>query len=258
MEKSTIAIYCDEHYIQRILEKILSSHFNLMMIKSLNDLSENENLLKIQCLIAYPFGSKGCQLALFREIKAHWQFIPLLFIDDGNRFELIQGCACQLSEKILDITDSANLVIDIQSAIQKSAFKRHTSLSEIELSKYPPRVRRALRYIHLNFDKIKNAKEVSGHLKISTKTFLDEFNKNHIPTFKQYLINLKLEYAACIGKYTTLSIKIIAKMCGFENENRFHKVWKRRYGQSFLNFRNKDKNIKQKRHSQSKNAIDFD
>lgn len=241
MEKYTIAIFCHEPHIQKILEKNLYLHFELILIKSLNELKVNENLFKIKCIIAHPFEEGECRLDEFHDTEAGWNSIPLLLIDDNRQFRTINGCARRLAEKIIDLADITRHIGDIQMAIQKYDFKKQIILPETELSQYPKRVQKALRYIHANFDKIMCAKEVSDYLKISTKTFLNEFNKYHTPTFKQYLLDLKFKYAAHLNEVLCLPVKQIAKACGFESENEFHRMWKIWYGISFLNFRNIDK-----------------
>ncbi len=230
MEKWTVAIFCHEPHIQKILEKNLSSHFELILIKSLNELKTNKNLLKIQCIIAHPFENGECRLDEFHDTEAKWNSIPLLLIDDGRQFRTINTCARRLAEKIIDLADLTSLIDDIQLVIQKYDFKKQMTLPETELSQYPARVRKALQYIHANFDKIMCAKEVSDYLKISVKTFLKEFNKRHRPSFKQYLLDLKIAWATQLLKFDFLTVKEIASRGGYDNEKKFLKIYHAKTG----------------------------
>ena len=174
MEKCTIAIFCHEPHIQRILEKKLFPHFELVVIRSLDELQSNDKLLKIQCLIAYPFNCEGCQLRFFREIETYWDALPLLLIDDGKRFKIIQGCACLLAERVVDLADSASLIDDIQMAIQKYDFKKQISLPETELSQF---------WTQCNFSpsrKCKNVGRKTGFFSLKFRFFRILWNQDKV------------------------------------------------------------------------------
>ena len=72
----------------------------------------------------------------------------------------------------------------------------------------------------------------------STAAFKREFNEHYGTSPGKWLINRRLEHTKLLLSTSTKNVSEIALDCGFENLSHFSRVYKDRYGQSPLQYRN--------------------
>ena len=101
MQALKISIFCERHDFQAALKKQLANQFTLLFCESLNELIELLTADEIVCLIAYRFQNSACKLWDFREIKAKYELIPLIFICPFNQFEALKACAGSFADEIV-------------------------------------------------------------------------------------------------------------------------------------------------------------
>lgn len=80
--------------------------------------------------------------------------------------------------------------------------------------------------------------ELCSYFFCSRGTLLNHFKSKYNTTIHQYLLDYRLKKATELLINDELNVKEIAFFCGFEDPNYFSKVFKKRYGQSPLEFKN--------------------
>lgn len=94
-----------------------------------------------------------------------------------------------------------------------------------------------LQFIHTNLDKNLKGDLIAKHFHISRATLDRLFNKYVGKPLHKTIIDLRLNNAMSLLKYSNLSISRIANLCGFENEIYFYSFFKKHVGYSPLKFR---------------------
>lgn len=72
----------------------------------------------------------------------------------------------------------------------------------------------------------------------SRGTLLNHFKSKYNTTIHQHILDYRLKKATELLINDELNVKEIAYFCGFKDPNYFSKVFKKRYGQSPLEFKN--------------------
>jgi AraC-like DNA-binding protein len=95
------------------------------------------------------------------------------------------------------------------------------------LQKENESMQKALQYIMQNFQKDIQIKDLLEVTNMSYATFYNYFRRNYKVPFKEYLLDIRVDYACKLLKDETLNISEIAYICGFENLSNFNRQFKR-------------------------------
>lgn len=101
---------------------------------------------------------------------------------------------------------------------------------------YPP-VQKAVYFIRSHFKEPITLQEVSENCGLSVSTLNRKLNDYLNMSFKEYLINLRLEYAKQLIVRTTLKITDIAFFSGFNSLSYFQRTFIKKYDTTPNNFR---------------------
>ncbi len=99
------------------------------------------------------------------------------------------------------------------------------------------RMKKALVYIHYNFQKPVKAGEVARHVGYSPNYFSAEFKKETGVEFQKYLRDLRLDFAMKLLRLSRLSVTEVCFECGFNTLPHFSSAFKKRFGVSPENFK---------------------
>ncbi len=238
MEKQTVCIFCLEASLKLSLENQLRNQYKLLFPATTQRLVDFLKKREVACIIANPMQNGKCHLWEFREIKSNFKIIPLIIACASDDFECLKNCADTFVDDCIEVPE-LDLIGRVESAIARGNFLEQHLATATPAIHYPPRIKQALKIIHLAFPKIKFAKDVSSQLGISVNTFQKEFRKYLGTTFTQYLIRLKLLYSTYLDQNDGLSGKAIAQRCGFQDEHEFYRCFKKKLGMSFSKYRSK-------------------
>ncbi|MDR2965190.1 MAG: helix-turn-helix domain-containing protein [Treponema sp.] len=144
-----------------------------------------------------------------------------------------------------DINDNA--ILEVNSRYQKK-IKESTSLGEIESIltditdkmserifsfhgvRHFPALRKAERYIWDNYTRKISLREIAKASGLSATYFSTIFKEEMGENLSDYLNRLRIEKAATLLITTNKSISEIAKICGFEDQSWFSKIFKNNTG----------------------------
>lgn len=82
-----------------------------------------------------------------------------------------------------------------------------------------------------------NLEEIAGELKISYAWFRKYFRKNTGYSPYDYLLNIRINHARLLLKNSGLSVKEISRAAGFESQQQFCRTYKKKTGQTPMEFR---------------------
>lgn len=105
-------------------------------------------------------------------------------------------------------------------------------------------IRYVLSYIHKHFKKELSLKTVADIVHYSPQHLSKIFHRIMGITFKEYIINLRMNYASRLILNTQKSISDIGKETGFGTRQNFTKEFKRYYSCTPSEYRMKNKNLK--------------
>ena len=125
------------------------------------------------------------------------------------------------------------LLLSLANSSRHMLKEKHTKISDKENN-----LQNFLKiYISHNFERLDSIDEVADYFGYN-KIYLSQFFKEKYGvTIKQYIMNLRLEKAKDLLLATTLQINEIAKVCGYEDEKYFSRIFRKRYGVSPRDFR---------------------
>ena len=103
------------------------------------------------------------------------------------------------------------------------------STDKIDLPDIPRQILESLKYINANFASDITLSDVSERVGMSKNYFCDSFHKYIGKTYKQYITDLRLEYAAKLLSCNDMSITEIAYMVGFGTMSNFFSAFKKKY-----------------------------
>ena len=106
-----------------------------------------------------------------------------------------------------------------------------------EVTQIPEPIKRAFRYIYSNFKNSLTLEDVSKHVGLTSNYFSALFHKEFGVPFKQYLIDIRLNYATRLLVSTNQSITDICFVSGFTNFANFSRSFKYRFGISPMQYR---------------------
>lgn len=97
----------------------------------------------------------------------------------------------------------------------------------------------AIIYIHSHFTQQLTEQEVADLLHYTPTYFSMLFKKKFGITFKTYLVNLRLDYAAELLETTSLTISSVCEKCGFITPVYFSRAFKKKFGITPGEYKNK-------------------
>lgn len=89
------------------------------------------------------------------------------------------------------------------------------------------RMRKALQYILQNFHNKINIVELLEITNMSYPSFYSHFYRNYKMSYKQYLLEVRIEYACKLLKNENLNVSEIAYNCGFGNLSNFNRQFRK-------------------------------
>ncbi len=99
--------------------------------------------------------------------------------------------------------------------------------------------KKALIYILNNFKNNISLSEAAQYVGLSTAYFSSMFKKENNISFKQYVDELRFDYAKKLLSNSDTSISQVCKECGFDNYENFLRRFKLRFGMSPISYRKK-------------------
>ena len=99
------------------------------------------------------------------------------------------------------------------------------------------RLLKAKQYITENINKNITRTEVANYLYLSEEYFSRWFSKETGDSFKNYVLNQKIEYAKQLLENTGLTVGIIASKVGYDNFSYFSKLFKKKEGMTPQDYR---------------------
>ena len=99
------------------------------------------------------------------------------------------------------------------------------------------RLLKAKQYITENINKNITRTEVANYLYLSEEYFSRWFSKETGDSFKNYVLNQKIEYAKQLLENTGLTVGIIASKVGYDNFSYFSKMFKKKEGMTPQDYR---------------------
>ena len=115
------------------------------------------------------------------------------------------------------------------------------SLSAKDFAKVPERFLAVKQYLDTDFTKPISLGELAARAYLSIPHFCAKFRKYFNVSCIEYLIRLRLQYASFLLRDVNMSIKQVAHACGYEDLYYFSKLFKKKYGASPKNYREKFK-----------------
>ena len=106
------------------------------------------------------------------------------------------------------------------------------------LDQYPPLVRRAVTYIRVHLGELLTLKQVAEGIHVSPSYLSRVFNQEVRESLSNYITRARVEKAAQLLAFTTMSIQNTAFYVGFSNLNYFSRCFKKYCGVTPTEYRN--------------------
>lgn len=90
----------------------------------------------------------------------------------------------------------------------------------------------AVAYMEQHFDEAVSVEEIAKSAGYSTRHFTRIFKETYHDTPLDYILSLRVEHACYLLKKSECTVTQIAQMCGYENQNYFWRIFKKRKGVS--------------------------
>lgn len=154
---------------------------------------------------------------------------PILQLDDEN-YNKITALLSVLNKLLLgDQTDRICAEKVLAAILVLVTQKLNRGIADTV--KHKP-IMTAIAYIHSHFKENPTLEEVAKTVYFDKRYFCSEFKKNVGKTYKEYLREVKLQYALKLLKCTTLSITDVAMESGYSTVSHFNREFKNYYKNS--------------------------
>lgn len=100
-------------------------------------------------------------------------------------------------------------------------------------------VRKALAFIQYNFKQNIKVSDVANHIGYSENYFSQKFKAETGMEFQKYLLDLRLEFAMKLLRFSSLSVTEVCFESGFNTVQHFSSAFKKKFGKSAKNFKAK-------------------
>lgn len=97
-------------------------------------------------------------------------------------------------------------------------------------------------YVEAHYTESVRLSDVAAHLHLCEKQVLRVIKKEYGCSFSEYVHQKRLSVASMMLKHTDMNVSEIARRVGFENDNYFYRVFKKKYGETPSEYRNHYKN----------------
>lgn len=98
-------------------------------------------------------------------------------------------------------------------------------------------------YVEAHYTESVRLSDVAAHLHLCEKQVLRVIKKEYGCSFSEYVHQKRLSVASMMLKHTDMSVSKIARRVGFETDNYFYRVFKKKYGETPSEYRNHYKNL---------------
>ncbi len=184
-------------------------------------------------------GDEICiHIGVDKKISSIWDF-PMYFSNISDTF--IRNDLIELSKFQKIDTPFQQLILDskvttlILIFINRFFKEKHNLKSKKQTSIY---TEKAHKYILYNYNKIKSLSEVGKKVGISNDYLRHLFKSEYNISMKEFLISTRIEKSKSLLQYSTLPLKIIADMIGFENDRYFCTCFKKIENKTPITFKN--------------------
>lgn len=134
--------------------------------------------------------------------------------------------------KMMDSDDAGRLygllsIFEVLASTSEFTYLSSPASVESFMMKENESMQRALQYIMQNFQKEIQIKDLLEVTNMSYASFYNYFRRNYKVPFKEYLLDIRVDYACKLLKDESLNISEIAYSCGFENLSNFNRQFRR-------------------------------
>ena len=136
----------------------------------------------------------------------------LLRMKSGGNVERLYGLF-----SLFEVFSKSNEYYFLSSAVSVKSF----------MQKENEAMHKALQYILQNFQHKIQIKDLLEITNMSYASFYSLFKRNYNKAFKDYLLDIRIEYACKLLEDESLNISEIAYNCGFENLSNFNRQFRR-------------------------------
>jgi AraC-like DNA-binding protein len=134
--------------------------------------------------------------------------------------------------RMMDTNDSGRLfgllsIFEVFSSTSEYQYLSSPASVESFSLKENESMQKALQYIMQNFQKEIQINDLLKVTNMSYATFYNYFRRYYKVPFKEYLLDIRVDYACKLLRDETLNISEIAYSCGFENLSNFNRQFRR-------------------------------
>lgn len=148
------------------------------------------------------------------------------YITNMERMQQMQDVSLLISQAILDYI---------------TRVRKHRTEDLPAESGYSRLLRKCINYIHQNVNRNLSTQELADHVNLSRSHLSTTFHHAMGISLSQYIRNVKLEEACSLLTYTGKSVAEISDYLCFSSQSHFQTVFKKKYGQTPLEYRNTHK-----------------
>jgi AraC-like DNA-binding protein len=165
------------------------------------------------CLKKFLVGSaRGCEF--FGDTKKKIISILLRMMDEND------------TERLFDLLS----IFEVFTTTSEFRYLSSPASVESFMLKENESMHKALQYVMQNFQKDIQIRDLLEVTNMSYATFYNYFKRNYKMPFKEYLLEIRVEYACKLLKDEALNISEVAYSCGFENLSNFNRQFRRLRG----------------------------
>jgi AraC-like DNA-binding protein len=134
--------------------------------------------------------------------------------------------------KMIEASDTERLfgllsIFEVLASTSEFYYLSSPASAESFMLKENESMQKALQYIMQNFQKGIQIKDLLEVTNMSYASFYSYFRRNYKVHFKEYLLDIRIDYACKLLRDEALNISEIAYSCGFENLSNFNRQFRR-------------------------------
>ena len=261
--KSSVYIDSNEQFCVVLDGEAIKSKFEGSLPSNLKFINTNQILYnfyalgKMIAVLSYlPIETK-LHLAALKQLKQNYPLTPIIcIIKESTEIDLVRKLGALGVDRVLYLQDIKSLRRHIQH-LCKNSVKVQLSHFNIKANYTSNILNQALEIIEKDYLPLLTMKEISDRLMINESTLSREFKKFDLINPKRLLMYFKIKHATFLMKSEALSIKEIAHLSGFTNEQRFYECFSRVYRCAPGKYKSRKCLKSKKRESDQKLGIDL-